>query len=107
MMNGARRYLKQAGFIGVDRHRPPMLPDITAQLLEVLLRGVVAHETSRQLRASIVDHPNQVELPPPSFQPVMFTGVPLHQLAIPRPPGTPYVSLFDASPSPPPQLGLH
>src|ERR1700747_531932 len=106
MLNGARRYLKQAGFIAVDRHRPPMLPDISAQLLEVLLRAVMAHETSRQLRGSIIDHRNQVELLTPSFQPVMFTGVPLHQLAVPRPPGTPYVGLFDTCPSPSPQLGL-
>src|SRR5215467_6457667 len=83
-----------------------MLHDVAPQLFEVLLRGVMAHETSRQFRGSIVDHRNQVELLTPPFQPVMFTGVPLHQLAVPRPPGTPYVGWFDTCPSPSPQLGL-
>src|SRR5215471_9927875 len=36
----------------------------------------------------------------------MFTGVPLHQLAVSRPPGTPYVGLFHACSSPPPQVSL-
>jgi hypothetical protein len=34
------------------------------------------------------------------------TGIPLHQLAVPRPPGTPYMGLFYSWPSPPPQLGF-
>src|SRR5262249_55519972 len=83
-----------------------MLHDIAPQLLKVLLRGVMAHETCRQLRGGIVDHCNRVELPPPSSHPVISPGVPLPQLAVPRPPGTPYVGLFDACPSAPPQLGL-
>jgi hypothetical protein len=34
------------------------------------------------LRGGIVGHPDQVELLASSFQPVVFTGVPLHQLSI-------------------------
>src|SRR5262249_7753063 len=58
--------------IGVDRYRPPMLLDIAPQLLEVLLCGVMAYETSRQLRGSIVDHRNQGRASHPSCQPVML-----------------------------------
>jgi len=40
------------------------------------------YEARAQLRGGIVGHPDQVELLASSFQPVVFTGVPLHQLSI-------------------------
>src|SRR5215475_10309494 len=83
-----------------------MLLNIASQLLEVLLRRIMSHEAGCQRRGSIIDHPDQVQPLTPSFQPIMLTGVPLHQLAVPRPPGPPYVDLFDARPSASPQLGL-
>src|SRR6202795_5346146 len=83
-----------------------MLLDITTQLPQVLLRGIMPYEARCQLRSGVIDHPDQIELLAPPFQPVVFTSVPLHQLAITRPPGTPYVSLFDTCSPHSPQLGL-
>ncbi len=68
-----------------------MVLDIVTKLPQVLLGRIVAHETCRQPRGGIIDHRNQVELLSSSFQPVVFTGVPLHQFAIPRPPRPPAV----------------
>src|SRR6266581_1404711 len=82
MMDGPRRDLKQASLVGVDRHRSPMLLDIATQLSQVLLRRIMTHETCRQSRGGIIDHGDQVELLAAPFQPVVFTGIPLHQLAI-------------------------
>src|SRR5690242_14415748 len=84
-----------------------MLLEVMTQLSQVLLGGIMAHEARTQFGGSIIDHPDQVELLAPSFQPVVFTGIPLHQLAVSRPPGTPYMGLFYSCSSPPPQLGLH
>src|SRR5437660_2924690 len=95
MMDGPRRDLKQASLVGVDRHRSPMLLDIATQLSQVLLRRIMTHETCRQSRGGIIDHGDQVELLAAPFQPVVFTGIPLHQLAITSPPSPPYVRLFD------------
>jgi hypothetical protein len=67
----------------------------------------VTHEARRQLRSGIVDHPDQIELLATSFQPVVLTGVPLHQFAITRPPRPPYMRLFHTGSAPSPQLGLH
>src|SRR3989442_13332541 len=89
MMDGPRCDLKQAGLVGVDRYRTPMLLDIVTQLPQVLLGRIVTRKARRQLRGSIIDHP-QVELLALSFQPV----VPLHQLAITCSPCPPYVGLF-------------
>src|SRR5262244_3086764 len=72
MMNGPRRDLKYVRFIGVDRYRPSMLLDITTQLPQVLLRGIMPYEARCQLRSGVIDHPDQIELLAPPFQPVVF-----------------------------------
>src|SRR5439155_24550391 len=96
----------QAILVAVDRERSPMLPAIARQLSQVLLRRIMTHETCRQSRGGIIDHGDQVELLAAPFQPVVFTGVPLHQLAITSPPSPPYVRLFDPRSVRLPQLGL-
>jgi len=60
MMAGPRRDLKQAGVIGVDRYRSPVLLHITTQLPQVLLGRIMTYETRRQARRSIIDHRHQV-----------------------------------------------
>ena len=54
----------------------------------VLWCRVAFHEAAPAPTGSI-DHPHQIAHRPPSFQPVVFRGVPLHQLAEPAPPGSP------------------
>ena len=106
VMAGPRRDLKQAGFIGIDRYRPPVLLHITTQLPQVLLGRIMTHETRRQARRCIIDHRDQVHLFASPFQPIVRTRVPLHQLAIACPSCTPDMRLFDPRPPRPPQLGL-
>ena len=50
-------------------------------MVHVLHRGVTAHKASEPSAVRIVDHVDQQHLFPASFQPVVGTGVPLHQLA--------------------------
>jgi hypothetical protein len=106
VMAGPGRDLKQAGFIGVDRYRSPVLLHITTQLPQVLLGRIMTHETRRQSRRRIIDHRDQVQLFTSPFQPIVFTGVPLHQFAIARPSCPPDMRLFDPRSPRPPQLGL-
>src|SRR6266852_6086818 len=82
-----------------------MLLHIASQLFQGLLRRIMPHEARRQLRSGTIDHRDQVQLLPPTFQPVVFTRVPLHQLPITRTPWTPYVGSLDAASPGSPQLG--
>ena len=52
--------------------------------------------------ASIIDHGDQIQLLTSSFQPVVFTGVPLHQFAIARTPRSPHMGSFHMCPPRPP-----
>jgi|SRR5437868_7945736 len=74
------------------RYRPTLgaraAPDSSA-VVKVLRGRIVAHKTCRQTRGGIIDHRDQIQLLPASFQPVMFARIPLHQLPIARTPGSP------------------
>jgi hypothetical protein len=52
----------------------------------------------RPLAGGTVDHGDQVQLLPPPFQPVVLTGVPLHQFAAPAAPRPPYMPLLGRPP---------
>src|ERR1022692_2613433 len=106
VMAGPRRDLKQAGLIGVDRYRSPVLFPITTQLPQVLFGRIMTHETRRQSRPSIIDHRDQVQFFAPPFQPIVITPVPLYQFAVPRSPAPPDLRGFDPRSPTPPQLGL-
>src|SRR5664279_1773395 len=83
------RRLKQTRLVRIERNRPTELFQITPQQFHVLFGRIVSHETREQPAGGIVDHYDQVECLSAPFQPVMLTGVPLHQFskaAPPRPP---------------------
>jgi hypothetical protein len=60
--------------------------------------AVVAHEAGEPSAGSVVDHGNQIDGFATPFQPVMYAGVPLHQLAAPVAPSTPLVHLLHPAP---------
>ncbi len=82
--------LKQARFIGVHRHRTPVLFQVPPQQPHVLRRRIRQRKLRRQLARGVIDHRDQIQLLPATpFQPIMLGGVPLHQLPAvfaPRPP---------------------
>ena len=74
------RCLKQARLVRIERHRPTELLHITPQQLHVLFGRIMPHEARQQPARRIVYHCDQVKFLAAPFQPVVLTGVPLHQL---------------------------
>src|SRR3954465_14659508 len=101
-----RRGDEQAGLIRVKLHRPAVAPQILLQHRHVLRRRVLAHEARKQQAGGVIDHLDKEDLLPTSLQPVVFPGVPLHQLSTPLPPRPPYMDLLHPFPSRPPQARL-
>ncbi|MGH9627670.1 MAG: hypothetical protein ACRD7E_04930 [Bryobacteraceae bacterium] len=52
--------LKQARFVGVERHRPAIPLYVPPQQPQVLFRRVVPRKSRRQLARSVVDHRDQI-----------------------------------------------
>ena len=83
-----------------------MLFQVALQQVHVLHRRVAGHKASEPPAGRIVDHVDQQDLFPASFQPVVIAGVPLHQLAKTAAPRTPFMDLLDPLLPRSPQLGL-
>jgi hypothetical protein len=101
---GLLRGLKDRSLVGVVRQRPPVLFQISLQVVHVLHRGVTAHKASEPSAGRIVDHVDQQDLFPATLQPVVIAGVPLHQLPEATAPRSPFMHLLDTLLPRPPQL---
>jgi len=95
---------EQARLVGIERQRPAELLHITPQQFHVLFGRIVTHKTREQSAGRIVDHRDQVQLLSTPLQPIVLTGVPLHQLSQPAPPRPPDMHLLDLLFLRPPQL---
>src|SRR5215472_15141604 len=73
--------LEDCRFVGVVCQRPPVLFEVSLQVVHVLHRGVTAHKTCEPPAGRIVDHVDQQHLFPATFQPVVTARVQLHQLS--------------------------
>src|ERR1019366_3172756 len=101
------RGLKQGRLVGVITQRPPILLHVPLQQVLVLHRRVAVHKARQPGARRIVDHIDQQDLLPTSFQPVVVARVPLHQLSHTATPRTPFMDLLNVLLPPAPQLGLH
>src|SRR5207253_7549664 len=97
---------KQAGLVGIERQgsAPPL--DVVLHHPQILFRGIVPHKPRTGPAGGVIQHGDQIQLLPSSFQPGMLRSVPLHQLPPTTPSWSPSMYLFAPSLPPLPDPGL-
>src|SRR5436309_155672 len=88
--------------VGIELQRAAPALQVAPQHAQIRFRAVVFHETRVRLAGGVINHRHPVELRPSPFQPVVFRGVPLHQLAAAAPSRPPHVHLLHLPPLHPP-----
>src|ERR1700733_9935434 len=89
------RRLKEARLVGIKCQRSPVLFHVALQQAHVFRRRVAAHKASEPPAGRIVNHVDQQDLCPASFQPIMVAGVPLHQFSKTAAAWAPFMDLLD------------